>query len=562
MDKAPPEILRRLRQVTWTERRIDEYLRYLKTGGLPNIFATKKAKKSFVELASYLHVDGDRLFVRDEAGVRLDIIPTSQVQTAFENATKDPNLALAGLGISPVFERISQVSIGISRSDVARMLNKGGSVASQQKQVVAIAPLRLGIGQSNQQTTRLLTAPFQKWNMDLADLTSWRNKNFNWLFVCVDAFSKQVWLRPLTTKSGTAVTNALRSLFLEVGPPSALASDNGGEFRNQEVEAVCREFGVTQIFSSAYRPSSNLAEAYVKNAKRLLSTILYDPEKKKQLLFLWPGKLPVVQFSLNTKRNTTTNAVPLEIARGSKLPVHGQPLEQEELANAVEPSLQEREQGEKEREATLKRLREQVKANIDRISAQALKAAKRPSIRVGSFVRISEATKASYRKGKNIKGVKNRISWSPEIYKVVGVREGNSQKASQYVLQREYPTQGEKPLERHYYATELLPTSLPTAKREEEVVLSPVNSPVVSDIGTSHGSSGQKSSEKLEEVEKDQPPPPPNSNSQQASQQNNEAKNLFKEVFGVSSKKQVAALQEKMGRGKREKKERKIFIPG
>ena len=63
---------------------------------------------------------------------------------------------------------------------------------------------------------------------------------------------------PIPDKNATTVCNAYRdNVYCVFGGSSRILTDNGTEFKNKEMKAICDELGVKQVFSLAYTPQSN-----------------------------------------------------------------------------------------------------------------------------------------------------------------------------------------------------------------------------------------------------------------------------------------------------------------
>ena len=77
-----------------------------------------------------------------------------------------------------------------------------------------------------------------RWQIDLIDFRTLPDGDYHWILTVQDHFTKFVWLRPLTQKSGVCVARELYQLFCMFGAPYILQSDNGREFRNAIVEAL------------------------------------------------------------------------------------------------------------------------------------------------------------------------------------------------------------------------------------------------------------------------------------------------------------------------------------
>lgn len=77
----------------------------------------------------------------------------------------------------------------------------------------------------------ILTDEFSsRGQMDLIDMQSMANKLYKWILVYQDHLTKFVILKALTSKRACEVANHLLDIFLLIGAPSILQSDNGSEF--------------------------------------------------------------------------------------------------------------------------------------------------------------------------------------------------------------------------------------------------------------------------------------------------------------------------------------------
>ena len=94
--------------------------------------------------------------------------------------------------------------------------------------------------------SRVLTwGPDYLYQADLADVSSiskW-NSGIKWLLVVVCTFSKMVWVRPMKQKTGTEVTDALKSIFKD-RQPLYFQTDLGTEFFNEKVWKYLKEAGI------------------------------------------------------------------------------------------------------------------------------------------------------------------------------------------------------------------------------------------------------------------------------------------------------------------------------
>ena len=74
-------------------------------------------------------------------------------------------------------------------------------------------------------------------------------KNYKYIFTCVDHHSKRAWAKCLRNKNATSVSRIILRLFEKIFAdrniyPKLFHTDNGGEFRNDLMKQICREKGI------------------------------------------------------------------------------------------------------------------------------------------------------------------------------------------------------------------------------------------------------------------------------------------------------------------------------
>lgn len=82
----------------------------------------------------------------------------------------------------------------------------------------------------------------EQWQMDLADMPSMQkfNDGYRYLLVCVDVFSKYEWAVPLKTKTGLALVDACKVIFLSERKPEKILTDRGTEFFNKHFQTLMK----------------------------------------------------------------------------------------------------------------------------------------------------------------------------------------------------------------------------------------------------------------------------------------------------------------------------------
>ncbi len=84
---------------------------------------------------------------------------------------------------------------------------------------------------------------------------------YQYILTIVDHHSKKAWAKVLKNKRADSVSQILGKLFDKIFAtrgqyPRVLHTDNGGEFRNHILEAICKQKGIKQISGAPYHSQS------------------------------------------------------------------------------------------------------------------------------------------------------------------------------------------------------------------------------------------------------------------------------------------------------------------
>ena len=116
-------------------------------------------------------------------------------------------------------------------------------------------------GQPEKQFDRFQTPdlPMQFICMDLVGpIHPPSSKGNRYVLTVIDMLTGFTIAVPIPDKNATTVCKAYRdNVYCVFGGSSRILTDNGTEFKNKEMNAICEELGVKQIFSPAYTPQSN-----------------------------------------------------------------------------------------------------------------------------------------------------------------------------------------------------------------------------------------------------------------------------------------------------------------
>ena len=122
------------------------------------------------------------------------------------------------------------------------------------------------------------------------------------------------WCEAITLPDVIAVTIAqalLKKIILQHNCPKQILSDQGKQFRSEVLEALTKQLGITQLFSSPYHPQTNgLTERVNRTIKQIIATF-FDPLHEK-----WNSILPFAVHAYNTSVQASTRISPFRALYG------------------------------------------------------------------------------------------------------------------------------------------------------------------------------------------------------------------------------------------------------
>ena len=211
-----------------------------------------------------------------------------------------------GKGIDLFYEHIRSKYFGITRTDVEDFLKSRGDYILSQPQ--------------KHRTNKPIEAKDKKklFAIDLIDLTNLNKSfepekiNFNYLFVCIDVFTRYVLIEGMVTKDEDESINTflkilkrpkmfsrtifrkpeLRTKIVTVNKKDTLfsvMSDRGGEFISDKFQNFCRNNKIAQRFTRSSSPQANgVVERVNQEIRKIMNQLYVDngliyPLKKKDL---------------------------------------------------------------------------------------------------------------------------------------------------------------------------------------------------------------------------------------------------------------------------------------
>eukprot|EP00731_Ephydatia_muelleri_P011773 Em0006g667a len=139
----------------------------------------------------------------------------------------------------------------------------------------------------------------------------------------------------------TTVVRPQTNIFMRMGIPRVLTTDNGTEFKNQLDTHLAEALGIKRIFTTPYHPQANgLDERFNQTLQNMIVKFVQD---KKEI---WDEYLDTCVYAYNTSVHESTNFSPFEVMFGRKaiLPIDINIDEKEPdmmLMNQEEPAIAE-----------------------------------------------------------------------------------------------------------------------------------------------------------------------------------------------------------------------------
>eukprot|EP00731_Ephydatia_muelleri_P003440 Em0001g3440a len=99
-----------------------------------------------------------------------------------------------------------------------------------------------------------------------------------------DQFSKWVEAVAVPTKEAHRVASALYKIFMRMGLPNVLTTDNGSEFRNKLNAAMLKKLGIRHSFITPYHPQSNGLDERLAHAPNTSNQMAQVAKERQDIL--------------------------------------------------------------------------------------------------------------------------------------------------------------------------------------------------------------------------------------------------------------------------------------
>ena len=137
------------------------------------------------------------------------------------------------------------------------------------------------------------------------------SRGMNYILIFEDRFSKYTVMYAIPDKTTLTVAKRFTNFITRFGCPITWATDNGGEFRSNIIEALCKAYGTKKTFGLAYHPPSQ------GGVERKNRTVISELSKRvNQFGSNWADHISWIEFGINTVPHTSTGFTPYRLMFG------------------------------------------------------------------------------------------------------------------------------------------------------------------------------------------------------------------------------------------------------
>jgi len=156
--------------------------------------------------------------------------------------------------------------------------------------------------------------PLETYHVDHVGPIEQTSKNYNYILVVIDAFSKFVWLHPTKNTTAEGVIDRLTRQAAVFGNPKRIISDRGAAFVANTFRQYCDENGIQHLMIATGVPRGN---GQVERIHKIVIPMLAKLCQEKSSS--WYKHLEVVQQVMNSTPPRSTKLSPFRILTGVEM---------------------------------------------------------------------------------------------------------------------------------------------------------------------------------------------------------------------------------------------------
>lgn len=155
---------------------------------------------------------------------------------------------------------------------------------------------------------------YETLQIDLAEMGAHaqENKNFKYILVVIDIFSKFVWTAALKNKTSIDVTKAMHDILVKIPPVKNIQSDAGKEFLNSNFQNLMKKFNVNH-YTTFSKTKSSICERVIRTLKSKIYKRFHMRGEYK-----WIDILDDVVNEYNNSKHRTIKMKPREVNKSNE----------------------------------------------------------------------------------------------------------------------------------------------------------------------------------------------------------------------------------------------------
>ncbi len=178
--------------------------------------------------------------------------------------------------------------------------------------------------------------PGEEWSGDILQFESRDVRNYKYVLVVIDAFSRFCHLRAMRSQDSGDCIVAFESIFYQWGAPGKFRCDHGSQLRSNVTAAVLATWGTefTEDSPSYSSQAHGQVERVIRSVREMMGTIVQEEGRNRP----WSEFIPRIQFQLNTRIHSATGLAPADLLLGKANALGWGPMSQEiSAAKAAAP---------------------------------------------------------------------------------------------------------------------------------------------------------------------------------------------------------------------------------
>ena len=180
----------------------------------------------------------------------------------------------------------------------------------------------------------VMERPFQQLYIDLLGPYPRSKRGNTCLLICLDNYSKFVFIHPLRqAKSKNICDFLISNIFCTFGTPEFIFSDNGKQFISETFQNMLKAHGITHQKTPYYCPQANASERVNRSILAAVRSYLKDDHSD------WDKYIPQIAASLRSSVHQAIQLSPFQALFGLSMVQHGSHYDLLRKLNSIQEPL-------------------------------------------------------------------------------------------------------------------------------------------------------------------------------------------------------------------------------